>query len=527
MDPALAKEVATLAQHRVINETIARGDSEIQQFYSGATLFITGGSGFLGKHLIEKLFRSCDIKKVYLLLRPKRKWTFPERLTFILKDPVFDLIKKTKPDFANRIYPVEGDVAEPKLGLSDEEYKLIIEDTDVIIHVAATVSFDEPLKVAALTNVRGTMEMLRLAKKCNNLKSMVHVSTAYSNCTVDRINKEVEEQFYAPPLSPKIMVEMAETMSEQRLNEITPQLIKNWPNTYTFTKAIAEDAVRQMQAEIPICIVRPAIVICSYREPSPGWLDISCAQGPSGLVIGCGLGVLHAIMVQPEIKTDLVPVDLVNNTVIAAGWKTAKQTDRQANIYTVSSFRNHIYMKSIVNTMINEVLPKYASPKAVWYSFTNQTTCRYYYLMLMWLWHYIPAYFIDLGLSIVGKRPSAVKLYTKAAKLMDVLFYFTTNEWKQCDRNLQALAAGMSPVDRTIYDLEISKIDWVEMMTIWAIGIRKYIVKDGLQGTQEGIDKQKRYRIIHYLFSIVYFFILWKILSWSFSLSSTALSYVF
>lgn len=39
----------------------------------GKTIFITGGSGFLGKVLIEKILRkSPNIKKIYLLMRTKK-----------------------------------------------------------------------------------------------------------------------------------------------------------------------------------------------------------------------------------------------------------------------------------------------------------------------------------------------------------------------------------------------------------------------------------------------------------------------
>ena len=47
--------------------------NSIKKFYDGAEIFITGGSGFVGRVLIEKLLRSCEgISKIYLLMRAKK-----------------------------------------------------------------------------------------------------------------------------------------------------------------------------------------------------------------------------------------------------------------------------------------------------------------------------------------------------------------------------------------------------------------------------------------------------------------------
>lgn len=61
----------------------------IRDTYVNKVIFITGASGFIGKVLIEKLLRSCpDIKKIYLLLRPKKGLTIKERLDGIISSEV-------------------------------------------------------------------------------------------------------------------------------------------------------------------------------------------------------------------------------------------------------------------------------------------------------------------------------------------------------------------------------------------------------------------------------------------------------
>ena len=57
MDPALEIELSAMVHQGVLNEVTDRGTSAVQQFYAGASVFVTGASGFLGKQLIEKLLR--------------------------------------------------------------------------------------------------------------------------------------------------------------------------------------------------------------------------------------------------------------------------------------------------------------------------------------------------------------------------------------------------------------------------------------------------------------------------------------
>lgn len=66
------------------------GDMSISEFYKDANIFITGGLGFLGKVLIEKLLRSChDINSINMLIRPKKGKSVDDRLEEFLRGQVF------------------------------------------------------------------------------------------------------------------------------------------------------------------------------------------------------------------------------------------------------------------------------------------------------------------------------------------------------------------------------------------------------------------------------------------------------
>lgn len=64
-------------------------ESNIQEFFKNKSVFITGGTGFLGKLIVNKLIRSCpQIKHIYLLVRDKKGKSAQERLDDIFNMPV-------------------------------------------------------------------------------------------------------------------------------------------------------------------------------------------------------------------------------------------------------------------------------------------------------------------------------------------------------------------------------------------------------------------------------------------------------
>jgi len=63
--------------------------SPIQEFFRDGVVFLTGGTGFMGKVLVEKLLRTCPhIKHIYLLIRSKKGKNVDERLEDIFEDRV-------------------------------------------------------------------------------------------------------------------------------------------------------------------------------------------------------------------------------------------------------------------------------------------------------------------------------------------------------------------------------------------------------------------------------------------------------
>lgn len=83
--PELPTKCSPTENSTPINEKL----SPIQEFYHGQSIFITGGTGFVGKLLIEKLLRTCSgVASIYLLVRPKKGKDVHQRTEEIFDDAV-------------------------------------------------------------------------------------------------------------------------------------------------------------------------------------------------------------------------------------------------------------------------------------------------------------------------------------------------------------------------------------------------------------------------------------------------------
>lgn len=193
---------------------------------------------------------------MYLLLRSKKGASIEKRLEDLTKNEVFEkLLETANADIFRKLIPIQGDVSEPNLGISPADRNMLIDQINVIIHSAATLDFHESLKPTVTTNLLGTRRVMELSKQVKNLAAMVHVSSAYVNSFL----LETDEILYPAPDDADKVIDLATSLSEDALLELQPSLLKDHPNTYTFTKHLAEHEVNKMADQFPCGIVRPSM----------------------------------------------------------------------------------------------------------------------------------------------------------------------------------------------------------------------------------------------------------------------------
>lgn len=128
----------------------------------------------------------------------------------------------------------------------------------MIFHSAATINFNMHLRVAIKTNIGGTLRTIELAKSVDNLAAYIYLSTAFCNCNNMDL---IEEKIYKSTKDPYEMIKLAES-SEFLPEKGDPRLkdyILDQPNTYTFTKQLAENLVKTELTGYPVGVVRPSV----------------------------------------------------------------------------------------------------------------------------------------------------------------------------------------------------------------------------------------------------------------------------
>lgn len=151
-------------------------------FYSNRSILVTGGTGFVGKVLIEKLlYEFADITTIFILLRPKSGQSIQKRLANMIKGEAFERIRHQCPEQLDKLVPISGDVTFPGLGINPIDMHRLVDEVSVVFHSAATIRFDDPLKYALGINTTGTKRVIQLAQRLKTLTVSCAISKRFKS----------------------------------------------------------------------------------------------------------------------------------------------------------------------------------------------------------------------------------------------------------------------------------------------------------------------------------------------------------
>ncbi|XP_047978555.1 fatty acyl-CoA reductase 2, chloroplastic-like [Salvia hispanica] len=479
-------------------ETESGGGIGIDSFFQGKNIFITGGTGLLGKTLIEKLLRSTSLGNIYVLVKASDNEAALHRLLKeIMNSELFVCLREkygsTYEEYVkSKLIPVVGNICEPNLGMDINSANKIMEEVDVIVQSAASTTFFDRYDFLLDINVNAPLRLMRFAKNCKNLKLFVHMSTAYVNGRREGIiyekplmmgengrkHDEICSSLFSLDPADEMNLAMKaciastgrDTTKELKRLGLERAAYYGWYNAYHMTKAMGEMVLNETRQDVPLLILRPSVIESCYKEPVPGWIQGNRMYDP--VIISYGKGQLPAYLADPALHTDIVPVDMVANTTIAAIAKHGIMNRAGVNVYHVTTgFVNPLRF----NEMFEYIYEHFNANPLVE---TGNVSEMKLFDQFCNLSEYLREQNSVVGAEAkVRKQNKARVAYAEQlCKMYEFLGFFKARF--HCG-NTRVLLEEMSEEERVVFEVDATKIDWNKyFVDIHIPGLRKHVIND-------------------------------------------------
>jgi thioester reductase-like protein len=187
-------------------------------------VLLTGFPSFAARKMCEELLRTGPRTLVHAVVRAEDEQEAREALDGLMLEQ------------RGRVNLLEGNASSMDLGLSGAELGAIAPEIDRIHHMAQVSATGADRKVAERANVGGAREILEVARVCRSLRCLVFHSTAH--VSGDRRGVVLEGEL---------------------------EKGQGFHNEVEETLARGEKMMRAAMAQLPVCVVRPTVVIGDSR----------------------------------------------------------------------------------------------------------------------------------------------------------------------------------------------------------------------------------------------------------------------
>src|SRR5262249_25154009 len=155
------RNIATLERPLVdFGKSRSAGPLSVRTALRGKNILLIGVTGFIGKvWLLNTLMDVPEIGQIYLLIRRQKSNPAERRFEKLIEDsPVFDPLydrhsARLLQFIREKVQVVEGDVAQPGLGLDAQTAAELRRTLDLVVNSSGLTDFNPDLRDALITNV--------------------------------------------------------------------------------------------------------------------------------------------------------------------------------------------------------------------------------------------------------------------------------------------------------------------------------------------------------------------------------------